>query len=200
MHGPSLRRWCLALALVVTPGCASHPPPVPAPPPTATPTPVPAVSPWPAVFARARRAADAGRFEEADRVLAEFIAQHGPSAEAHEATFWRALFTADPANTTATIANQVAAFEEYLALGPSLPRYTEARILRRMVEAVDSTRALIVAVRTTAEARERAKSDEVKRLSDELERAVAEMERIKRRLAPKPPDDKPPPRPPPSPH
>jgi hypothetical protein len=161
----------------------------------APPTLVPAVSPWPGVFARARRAADEGRYNEADRVLAEFVAQHGPSPEANEATFWRALFSADPANVVATVSDQIAAFEEYLALGPSLPRYTEARILRRIVEAMDSTRALIVAVRTTAEARERAKSDEVKRLSDELERTVAEMERIKRRLAPRRPDDKRPPPP-----
>jgi hypothetical protein len=151
------------------------------------------MSPWPGVFSRARRAADAGRFDEADRVLADFIAQHGPSAEASEASFWRALYSADPANTSSTVRDQLAALDEYLAIGPSLPRYTEAKVLRRMVEAVDSTRALIVAVRAAAEARERAKSDEVKRLSDELERAVAEMERIKRRLAPKPPDDKRPP-------
>jgi hypothetical protein len=154
---------------------------------------VPAVSPWPGIFSRALRAADAGRFPEADRLLSEFIANDGHSAEASEAAFWRALFSADPANASATVLDQIAYLDAYLAAGPSLPRYTEARILRRMVETIDSTRALIVAVRAAAEARERAKSDEVKRLSDELEKTVAEMERIKRRLVPRPPDERRPP-------
>ena len=191
----SISRWTLLLAVSgpVVGGCARHTVPepvtVPAPPPPS----VPAMSPWPGVFSRARRAADAGRFDEADRVLADFITQHAPSAEASEAMFWRALYGSDPLNTSSTVRDQVAAFDAYLAIGPSLPRYTEARILRRMVETMDSTRAVIIAVRTAADARERAKSEEVRRLSDELERAIAELERIKRRLAPRPPDEKRPP-------
>jgi hypothetical protein len=173
--------------------CSQRPLPDPIPAPVAPLTVVPEVSPWPGIFSRARRAADAERFGEADRLLAEFAQQHASSPESSEATFWRALFSIDPANTTATVSDQIAAFDSYIAAGPSLPRYTEARILRRMVEAIDSTRALVVAVRATAEARDRAKSDEVKRLSDELEKTLAEMERIKRRLAPRPPDEKRPP-------
>jgi len=69
-----------------------------------------------------------------------------------------------------------------------LPRYEEAVILRRMVETIDSTRSVIVAVRAAADARDRAKNDEVRRLSDELEKTVAELERVRRRLVPKPPD------------
>jgi acyl-CoA reductase-like NAD-dependent aldehyde dehydrogenase len=139
------------------------------------------------VLASARRAAEGGHFQDADRILGEFAAQHPQSAEGAEANFWRALFRADPANTESTIREQLAAFDAYLTGGASRPRYTEAQVLRRMVEVIDSTRALIVAVRASADAREHAKADEVKRISDELEKAVTELERIKRRLTPKPP-------------
>ncbi len=61
-----------------------------------------------------------------------------------------------------------------------------------MVEVIDSTRATVVAVRAAGDARDQAKQDEVKRLSDELEKALGELERIKRRLMPKPEAKKPP--------
>jgi hypothetical protein len=181
----------LALVALATACLARHPRPetAPTPPIPAAPT----VSPWPGVLASARRAADAGRFADADRVLSEFAVQHPQSPEGAEADFWRALFRSDPANRDATIREQLAAFDSYLNGGPSLPRYAEAKILRRMVETVDSARAVIVAVRAAADVRERAKNDEVKRLSDELEKALAEMERIRRRLSPKPDEKKPPP-------
>jgi hypothetical protein len=187
-----MRSRALAALLPLLAACLTKhaPPAVPAPP---VPEPsVPTVSPWPAIFTSARRAADAGRYAEADRILGEFAVQHARSPDGAEADFWRALFRSDPANADATIREQLAAFDTYLIGGPSLPRYAEALILRRMVEAIDSARTLVVAVRATVEARERAKNDEVKRLSDELEKAVAEMERIRRRLAPKPEERKPP--------
>ena len=167
-------------------GCAKHQPPPP-PPPSPEPAPL-VVSPWPGILAGARRAADGGHFQDADRILSEFATQHPQSPEGVEADFWRALFRADPANTESTVREQLAAFDAYLTGGPARPRYTEAQVLRRMVEVIDSTRALIVAVRASADARERAKTDEVKRISDELEKAVTELERIKRRLTPKPPE------------
>jgi hypothetical protein len=186
----SLVRLMPSLALAIVVGGCNRPTPVP-PAPSPEPAPV-VVSPWPGVLASARRAVDARRYTEADRILGEFAVQHAQTAEGAEADFWRALFRADPANTESTVREQLAAFDSYLTGGPSLPRYTEAQVLRRMVEAMDSTRALIVAVRAAADARERAKNDEVKRLSDELEKTVTEMERIRRRLAPKPEEKKPP--------
>jgi hypothetical protein len=155
--------------------------------------PVEELSPWPGILASAQRLADAGRFADADRQLAEFAISRPGSTEGAEADFWRALFKSDPLNSEVDVRDQLAAWDTYLHGGPSMPRYGEAQILRRMVEVIDSTRAYIVAVRATAQARERAKSDEVKRLSDELEKAVAELERIRRRLVPKPDEKKPPP-------
>ncbi len=184
---PAHRAGLLGLALLlIAVGCATHQPPPP-PPPSPEPAPL-VVSPWPGVLASARRAAESGRFQDADRILGEFTAQHQQSPEGAEADFWRALFRTDPANTESTVRDQLDAFDAYLSGGASRPRFTEAQVLRRMVEVIDSTRALIVAVRASADARERAKSDEVKRISDELEKAVTELERIKRRLTPKPPE------------
>lgn len=181
----------LVAAALLT-ACAPRPEPLP--PPIVIPLPeVPPVSPWPGVLLRAKSLADAGRYSEADRVLAEFAVSRPGSAEGAEADFWRALFRADPANSEATVRDQLAALDTYLNGGPSMPRRAEAMVLRRLVEAADSARSVITAVRAAALARERAKGDEVKRLSDELEKTLAELDRIRRRLAPRPPDTKPPP-------
>lgn len=151
------------------------------------------ISPLPGILHRAQELADRGRFADADRVLADFATSRPGTPEGAEADFWRALLRADPANTDATVRDQLAAIDTYLNGGPEMPRYVEALILRRLVETADSARSMITAVRAAAQARERAKEDESKRLADELEKALAELDRIRRRLAPKPPDSKPPP-------
>ena len=151
------------------------------------------VSEWPGVLARAHHAADVGRFDAADSILAAYAVSNSGTADGAEADFWRALFRADPANHAANIREQLAAFDTYLSGGPSMPRYAEAQILRRMVEVIDSTKAMVVAVRALDDARDAARNAEVKRLSDELEKSLGELERIKRRLTPKPDEKKPPP-------
>jgi hypothetical protein len=191
-----LAPWLAMLALASA-GCAKRQMP-PAPLPVVVPDPV---SPWPGVLLRAQRLADEGRFRDADRVLGEYAVAHEHTLEGAEADFWLALFKADPSNNEVTVRDQLVALDTYLHGGPTMPRYAEALILRRLVETTDSARAMIVAVRASAQARERAKADEVKRLSDELEKTAAELERIRRRLAPRVDDRRPPPpdpnRPPP---
>jgi hypothetical protein len=183
------RLACVGFAVLSLAGCLTKKPPAPVPEAQpAPPPPTPVVSPWPAILASARRAAEARRYADAERILVAFAAEHPKSEEGWEATFWRALFQADPANHDATVREELAAFDAYLTGGPALPRYEEALVLRRMVEAVDSTRTVIIAVRAAADARDRGKNDEVRRLSDELEKTVAELERVRRRLVPKPPE------------
>ncbi|HSA55098.1 MAG TPA: hypothetical protein VLE53_05305 [Gemmatimonadaceae bacterium] len=177
-------------ALLVVLACTSAPVPMPPAPP---PTPLPQISPWPGILVRAQRLAEDGRYAEADQVLAEFAVEHPGTHEGAEADFWRAMLKADPGNADVTVREQLAALDTYLAGGPEMPRYIEAQILRRLVETVDSTRSLVVAVRAAADARVDAKNDEVKRLSDELEKTVAELERIRRRLIPRADERKPPP-------
>lgn len=183
-------------ALLLLAACARQPLPEPVPPP---PTPLPEISPWPGILVRAQRLTERGQYAEADQVLAEFAVAHPRTPEGAEADFWRALFKADPLNPEVPVREQLAALDTYLSGGPDMPRYVEALVLRRLVETVDSTRSLVVAVRAAADARVDAKNDEVKRLSQELEKTVAELDRIRRRLVPRPPPDttaarKPPPR------
>jgi len=160
--------------------------PAPAPTPVdqapAIPT-VNDVSPWPATLRQAQQAAESGDYHGADRLLAAYGVSHPQSPEGAEADFFRALFKLDPANHSVSMREQLSAFDAYLTGGAGLPRYGEALVLRRMVETTDSLRALVEAVRGAQETRTRAKDDEIRRLSDILERTTAELERIKRRLA-----------------
>ncbi len=161
---------------------APAPAPVPAEPLPALPT-VSDVSQWPLMIRQAQQAAESGDYAAADRMLAAYGISHPNSPEGAEADFYRALFKSDPANHGTTIREQLAAFDAYLTGGAALPRYGEALVLRRLLESNDSLRALVDAVRSTQETRARAKDDEIRRLSDILERTTAELERIKRRLA-----------------
>ena len=178
----SFRVACVfALSLVA--GCSRPRPPVEAPPPVTPPEVVAPVNPWPAMLLGARRAVDRGDYDEGDRILSEFARTHPNTHEGAESDFYRALFKSDPLNVSVSLREQLDALDTYLSGGPTLPRHTEAMILRRLVEAVDSSRAQVVAVRAAHDARERAKDAQIQKLSDDLERTVAELERIKRRLA-----------------
>jgi hypothetical protein len=172
-----------ALALAIIAGCSRPRVAEVTTPPIAPPPVVAAVNPWPATLLAARRAVDHGDYDEADRILSEFASAHPNTAEGAESDFYRALFKSDPANVSVSLREQLAALDTYLGGGTSLPRYSDAMILRRLVEAVDSSRAQVVAVRAAHDARERAKDAQIQKLSDDLERTVAELERIKRRLA-----------------
>lgn len=160
--------------------------PVPAPVPVVTAPVLPdlsTVSPWPGTLRQAQQAAESGDYQGADRILADFAVAHPHTNEGAEADFYRALYKADPPNAAITIREQLAAFDAYLVGGSAQPHYAEALVLRRLLESTDSLRALVTAVRTTQDARVKAKDDEIRRLTEVLEKTTAELERIKRRLA-----------------
>lgn len=166
--------------------CASTrraPAPAPAPPTPSVLTDVAPVSPWPGVLREAMQAAESGDYARADRLLAEWGLAHPKSPEGAEADFYRALWKIDPANKGPTIREQLAFVDAYLNGGPSQPHYQEAWVLRRLAETADSLRGVVDAVRSTQETRTRVKDDEIRRLTDMLEKTTAELERIKRRLA-----------------
>ena len=167
--------------------CRSTPAPPSVAPvaPTLTPTPL-VISPWPGTLAAALRAAENGRFDEAERTLVEFSVTHAGTPEGAESDFWRALFKVDPANRGVSAREQTAMLDAYLSGGSNQPRYAEALILRRIAEAMDSTHTLLVTVRASAEARDKSRDEDIRRLNDLVDRTSAELERIKRRLAPKP--------------
>ncbi len=165
--------------------CHQAPPPAPAPS-VETVVALPSeLSPWTGTLASALRAAESGRFADAERILTDFSLEHAGSADGAESDFWRALLKTDPANRAVTPRESMALYDSYLSGGRELPRYAEALILRRVVEAMDSTRSLLATVRQSASAREKAREEEIRRLLDEVDRTTAELERIKRRLIPK---------------
>ena len=153
--------------------------PAPAPPP---------ISAWPGTLATAVRAAQQGRYADADSILAKYALAHAGSAEGIEADYWRALYRLDPFNTGASIREALAALDSYINAGPTAPRFEEARILRRLMESLDSSRTQLTAARADAQSRDRARDDEIRKLGDELEKTMAELDRIRRRLAQKPND------------
>ena len=175
------------VAAVVTAVACQRPAP---PPPAVVPvTPVPAatISPWPGTLANALRAAEIGKFDDAEEILTRFSVEHAGTPDGAESDFWRAILKTDPNNRKATPRESMALYDAYLSGGPSMPRYAEAQMLRRVVEVLDSTRTLVTTMRASYEARDRGRDDEVRRLNDALDRTTAELERIKRRLTPKPP-------------
>ncbi len=184
------RRTATLLALAAGPlavSCRRAPPaPLPAPIVQLVVAPPPPISPWPGTLATALRAAESGRFTEAERILTDFGLANPGTPEGSESDFWRALLKTDPANRAVTPRESMALYDAYLSGGTSQPRYAEALILRRVVESMDSTRALLATVRASADAREKSRDDEIRRLNDVVDRTTAELERIKRRLIPKP--------------
>lgn len=175
----------LLLGVACRPATQQAPSPTPVEAPTPNPPPI---SLWPATLSDALRAFNAGRNEDADRILRDHSARMAGTTEGAESDFWRAMLRADPGNTVGSPRESIALLDAYIAGGPSAPRYTEAQILRRLVEALDSTRTGVTTLRNLAETRDRARDDEVRRLSEDLDKTMAELERIRRRLTPKPPE------------
>ena len=174
----------LAVVLLVLAGCRQHRPA--APPPVVQPVTVPSLpveSPWVGTLAAAQAAVDSGRFATADSILAAFERSEPDSPDASESGFWRTMLRADPRNPAFAPADARAALDAYLAT-PNPRRRTEATVMLRMLALSDSIRALHTAQRSAAEARDRARDEEIQKLRDDLQRTQAELDRIKRRLGP----------------
>lgn len=157
---------------------------------TPVPAPVTSATEWAATLAQASREARDGRFTIADKLLADFSSRNASAAEAPEAMYWRALYRLDPANQGASARDAAALFDMYLTSGHT-SRRNEAATLRRVagtLEASASASSSATAPRSeTVRTDDKAKEEELARLRDELAKANAELERIKRRLAqPKP--------------
>jgi len=153
---------------------------------------------WPSTLATAQARISEGRYAAADSVLGGFAARYPGSPEAFESTYWRALFSMDPKNTNASVGTAASYLDAYLVgLNPRKHRH-EAFALRAIAGQIDDGRSALA----LAQARDAnthvgsvridvpkptpdpaASEAEVKRLKDELAKANAELERIRRRLA-----------------
>jgi hypothetical protein len=128
--------------------------------------------------------ANESRTGDADRALTAFAQRYPGSPEAAEVTYWRALLKLDPANAAA-VRESITMLESYLAAAPAGAHRTEAGALRRLGLALEQRNAALAAIppAPTARPEDKARDDEIARLRDELSKANAELERIRRRLA-----------------
>lgn len=154
--------------------------------------PLPGGPEWTSRLLQASQEAAVGHYAVADKLLADYTTQFPASPEAAEAMYWRALFKMDPANGSSTPRDAAVLLDGYLASGAAAHR-PEAQTLRRIASALDA-RAVAAAAPAPAPAKvevvkpdEKARDEEIQRLKDELAKANAELERIKRRMKqPKP--------------
>jgi hypothetical protein len=163
---------------------------------------------WPSTLAFAQEATARGRFDQADSALAAYADGHRGTTEALETAYWRAVFMLDPANRTGSLSAAMASLDGYLADRHPRPHLVEASSLRRIAGQMDVlTKVAANAANQADKPRDLATTTpvrppeskpaeptsspsdaaEIKRLKDELAKANAELERIKRRLTTPPP-------------
>ena len=140
---------------------------------------------WPGVYLTAQVAADQGRYDDADRILAAFVHDYPGTAEAQESGYWRAIYKLDPANKTANTRDALAGLDAYLAASRAGTHRGEATTIRRLAQQLVSLDRALSSKPT--ETHDKARDEEVQKLKDELQATKDELELIKRRLAtPKP--------------
>lgn len=121
----------------------------------------------------------------ADRILADFALRSPGTDEATEISFWRALYMVDPANKRTSIPEGIRALDIYLSTPGTRWYRTQAEVLRRTAQSVQALRSAsqaqprIVGRDTVFVSRE----EEIASLRDQLARANAELDRIRKRLA-----------------
>jgi hypothetical protein len=131
------------------------------------------------------------RYGVADRLLAAFAETHANTPEAVETQYWRALFKLDPANQTATPRDAIVLLDGYLGASVTIAHRGSASGLRRAAVALDRTQPVVAAspapqatpAAGSAAPADKSRDEEVQRLRDELAKATAELERIRRRLS-----------------
>jgi hypothetical protein len=153
---------------------------------------------WPSILVTAQTEVDRGRHADADRTLRQFAAEYPRTPEAIESTYWRAVFMLDPGNNSATVRDATQLLDRYLGTEGPLAHRTEATVLQRIARQLAAPRDVAPAVTSAPAPRpaDPAREAEIKALKDELEQTKAELERIKKRVAPPPtpPPATPPPR------
>lgn len=169
-----MRKEAWIVVALVTVAC-SKPPAVVAPAPAAE---------FAGAIEASRQKVDAGDYPAADRILADYSLRHQGTPEAREISFWRAMYIVDPANRTASIAQGIRALDIYLATEGTIWYRPQAEVLRRTALVIQQVRQaqmpkLVNGRDTVFISRE----EEVAALRDQLAKANAELERIKKRLA-----------------
>jgi hypothetical protein len=173
IHRKSLRTTIALLAFIAG-ACTKAP---------AGSAPAPATPFGTAVMAAEKRA-EAGDYPGADRILSDFAIKAKNSPEATEIAFWRALYMVDPDNKNTSMADGVKALDIYLNTTTAKNYKAEALVLKRTAQSVLALRAAQAAPRVAGrDTVYVTREDEIAALKDQLAKANAELERIKKRLA-----------------
>lgn len=166
---------------------------------------------WRETLDAALAQASHGEFDSADSLLAGYATAHAGSTEALETAYWRALFRLDPSNHSASTQQALASLDGYLADKRPRAHVVEATTLRRAAAQLDALNRLAANASTqakdaanvaanakavaadakaadaTASAAADARDAEIKKLRDDLAKANAELDRIRKRLSSPPP-------------
>jgi hypothetical protein len=138
-----------------------------------------------AAVSAAERRVEAGDYAGADRILSDYALKNKGTEDGTEIAFFRALYMVDPNNKHASMSEGVRALDIYLNTSHAKRYRTEALVLRRTAQSVLALRSNAVLTTRTN------KSDtvyvsreaEIAELKDQLAKANAELDRIKKRLA-----------------
>jgi hypothetical protein len=168
---------------------------------------VEAAGEWPEVSRAAGNAALVRDYPRADSILRAFAGRYTGTPQTAETVFLRSLYRLDPATESNVapiprIREARTGLDAYIAGGPTLPRYVEAVILRRLAGHIDSLHSTLDAVVPNVLSAPdpvaggaaaamlglrdslRLRDEELLRLRTELEQTKGELDRIRRRLAP----------------
>jgi hypothetical protein len=158
-------------------------------------------SDWDRTLYYVRKDIDAKNYFAADRLIEEYVRVHPDTREAKEITFWKAVYTLDPANERGSLGGGISALDQYLASTDSTGIYRdEAVVLRRTAVAAQGVTAsnyaatsaatssnpaidTVVVVSRTREEEVASLKDQLAKTRDELAKVNAELDRIKKRLA-----------------
>jgi hypothetical protein len=172
----NILRFTVGVIAVLATGCSSRS--------KAPSAPAPAQA-YAEVLKDAEERVQKGDHAGADRILADFALKLPGTEEATEIAFWRALYMVDPANKRTSIPEGIRALDIYLATPGTRWYRSQAEVLRRTAQSVQ-------ALRTATQAQPRVvgrdtvfvtREEEIAVLRDQLAKANAELERIRRRLA-----------------
>jgi hypothetical protein len=156
----------------------------------------PAQSDWTRTLSEVRHDVGAGNYDTADRILTDFGRTHPGTAGARESEFWKGVYRIDPANPRVSLAQGIAALDEYLAADSTGVYRDQAAAFRRLAVAqivlstakADSSAATVV--KDTVVISNKSKDEQIAALKDqlakskeELAKVNAELDRIKKRLA-----------------
>jgi hypothetical protein len=168
-----LRKLTAVLLFTGVLGCASTPKPNPSP-----------AQSFADVLSVVQKRVEAGDYRGADKFLADYALANKGKDEGREVAFWRALYMVDPANKSASAAQGIRALDIYLAQEGNLWYRTQAEVLRRTAFSLEGQRlAQVPRPVTGKDTVFVSREEEINSLKDQLAKANAEIERIKKRLA-----------------